>query len=163
MTNKDDIEKLFRTHYETLHRLARILLHDSELAHDVVHDLFASLINSGEDCSGISVAYLLSSVRNRCLNQIRNRNARERIHSLYLFEQNEYDTDDWPDEETVATVRRIMDAGLTGRCRQVVDMRFTGGMSYGAIASMLGISEVAVYKHLRHAIETIRKNLKENG
>ncbi len=163
MTNRNDIEKLFRTHYEMLHRLARILLHDSDLAHDIVHDVFASLINSGDDCSGITGAYLLSSVRNRCLNHIRNAGARERIHSLYLLEQSEYDTDDWPDEETVATVDRIMDDCLTDRCRLVVDMRFTGGLSYAAIASALGISEVAVYKHLRHAIETIRKNLRENG
>ena len=63
----------------------------------------------------------------------------------------------------MATVDRIMDDCLTDRCRLVVDLRFTGGLSYAALASALGISEVAVYKHLRHAIETIRKNLRENG
>lgn len=88
---------------------------------------------------------------------------RDRIHSLYLLEQSEYDIDDWPDDETLATVGRIMDDCLTKRCRRVMFMRFTGGLSYAAIASELGISEVAVYKHIRHAIETIRKNLRKNG
>lgn len=163
MTNKNDIEELFVTHYEMLHRLARILLHDADLAHDIVHDVFASLIKSGNDCTGITGVYLLSSVRNRCLNHLRNMHVRDRIHSLYLLEQSEYDIDDWPDDETLATLGRIMDECLTERCRSVVDMRFTGGLSYAAIASELGISEVAVYKHIRHAIETIRKNLRKNG
>lgn len=162
MTNKDEIERLFRIHYERLHRLARVLLHDSGLACDVVHDVFVSLID-GDAGHSVSEGYLLSAVRNRCLNHIRNSDARRRIIGLYLFEQSEYDSEEWPDEDTVAEINSLMDSLLRGRCRQVVDLRFREGLPYAQIALRLGISEVAVYKHLRHAIETIRKNLKRHG
>ena len=36
-------------------------------------------------------------------------------------------------------------------------MRFNELMSYGEIAGQLGVSEVAVYKHLRHAMDVLRK------
>lgn len=52
---------------------------------------------------------------------------------------------------------------LTDACRRVVELRFSDGMSYKAIACTLGISEVAVYKHLRHAIDVLRKKMSQNG
>ncbi|MDE5850242.1 MAG: hypothetical protein K2H38_08885 [Muribaculaceae bacterium] len=69
MTDKTHIERLFREHYRQLHRLAKILLHDDELARDIVHDVFASLL-SGRKENTVTIGFLLNSVRNRCLLQL---------------------------------------------------------------------------------------------
>ena len=37
------------------------------------------------------------------------------------------------------------------------------GMSYREISTTLGISEVAVYKHLRHALDVLRQKFRNNG
>ena len=60
MTNRNDIEQLFKAHYSQMHRLAVALLHDGDLARDIVHDVFVSLLDSS---SGILVtgAYLFSA------------------------------------------------------------------------------------------------------
>ena len=43
MTTKDDIERLFRTHYAAMYRLAMLILRDDDVARDIVHDVFERL------------------------------------------------------------------------------------------------------------------------
>lgn len=98
MTNRnDEIERLFKTHYVRMHRLGVAILHDSDLARDVVHDIFASLLNV-PDLSAVTCGYLLMAVRNRCLNHIRDCGIRSRIMALYLLDNGEYVGEKWPDE-----------------------------------------------------------------
>lgn len=66
MTNFDDIEQLFRSHYAPMYRFAMIILRDDNASRDIVHDVFESLLVSGK--SEVSEAYLLKAVRNRCVN-----------------------------------------------------------------------------------------------
>lgn len=161
MIRANDIEQLFRNHYAAMQRTAMLILRDEDAARDIVHDVFESLLRCGQpDVSG---QYLLKSVRNRCLNYIRSLSARERMQELYAVDEQEIADEEWPDDETIATIHSTVANELTDACRRVVDMRFTDGKSYKEIASFLGISEVAVYKHLRHAIDVLRIKLSQNG
>lgn len=58
----------------------------------------------------------------------------------------------------MARLNELIDQSLTVQDRRVVKMRFKERMSYDEIAGQLGISEVAVYKHLRHAMDVLRQN-----
>lgn len=157
-TRKCEIERLYKTHFAQMHRMATMFLHDDSLARDAVHDVFVSLLNSDSDVLP-GVGYLMLSIRNRCVNLIRDAGVHERLHRLYLLDIDEYAGDDWPDEATLDAIRTVISDNLGQQCRRVVDMRFSAGLKYSEIAGALGISEVAVYKHLRHAIEIIRKTL----
>ena len=161
MTTTNDIEQLFRTHYTSMHRLAMLLLRNEDVARDIVHDIFESLLNAGH--TDVSGQYLLKSVRNRCLNYLRGLSTSERIKELYALEEQEIAAEEWPDDETIAKIHSTVSNNLTDACRRVVELRFTDGMSYKEISQTLGISEVAVYKHLRHSIDVLRKQLSQNG
>ncbi|MDO4334460.1 MAG: sigma-70 family RNA polymerase sigma factor [Bacteroidales bacterium] len=161
MTTSNDIERLFRTHYTAMHRSAMLLLRDEDAARDIVHDVFESLLTSG--MTDVSAGYLLRAVRNRCLNYLRNLTVRDRIKQLYALDEQEIADEDWPDDDTVALIHSAVANDLTAACRRVVELRFTAGKSYKEIASALGVSEVAVYKHLRHAMDVLRLKLSENG
>lgn len=161
MTITNDIEQLFRTHYTSMHRLAMLLLRNEDVARDIVHDIFESLLNAGH--TDVSGQYLLKSVRNRCLNYLRGLSTSERIKELYALDEQEVAAEEWPDDETIAKIHSTVSNNLTDACRRVVELRFTDGMSYKEISQTLGISEVAVYKHLRHAIDVLRKQLSKNG
>lgn len=161
MTTINDIEQLFRTHYSAMHRLAMLILRDEDVARDIVHDVFESLLSAGE--TEVAGQYLLAAVRNRCLNHLRRLSTSERIKELYAFDEQEIADEDWPDDATIAKIRSIVANDLTDACRRVVESRFTEGKSYKEISSKLGISEVAVYKHLRHAIDVLRKKLSKHG
>lgn len=162
MTERNDIEPLFKANYASMHRLAMALLHDDDLSRDIVHDVFASMIENPVSFP-VSGGYLLKAVRNRCLNHIRDCKIHRRIANLYLLDNEEYETEDWPDEETMTQIHDIIGSEITPRAREVMELRFGEEMRFSEIASKMGISETAVYRHLSHALAAIRKKLTQNG
>lgn len=156
MTTRSDIEQLFRSCYPAMLTLAIRLLHDVDTARDIVHDVFESVLS--ENLSTVTRAYLLTGVRFACLKHLRNLSLRERFNNLYALDFDEIEDDEWPDPEDVARLNELIDQSLTMQDRQVVRLRFNERMTYDEIAGQLGISEVAVYKHLRHAMDVLRHN-----
>lgn len=156
MTTKSDIEQLFRSNYPDMLTLAIRMLHDAETARDIVHDVFESVLS--ENLSAVTPAYLLTGVRFASLKYLRGLSLRVRFNNLYAIDLDGIENDEWPDPEDVARLNELIDRELSEQCRRVVRMRFTQRMSYGEIARHLGISEVAVYKHLRHAMDVLRQN-----
>ena len=161
MTTKDDIERLFRTHYAAMYRLAMLILRDDDLARDIVHDVFEALLVSRK--SDVSATYLLTAVRNRCLKHIRTLSAIDRLKEVYSVNEREIEDEEWPDDETIVLIQETVAYDLTEACRRVVELRFSESKSYQEITDILGISKVAVYKHLRHATDVLRKKLSQNG
>lgn len=162
-----DIESLFRSHFDALHALATHLLHDEEVARDTVHDAFASLLNSASTCDSLPEresmpAYLLRTVRNLCLNHIRHAGAHERFLRLYSADAEEIESGEWPDEATMRRLDEIVRTELPPQCRRAVLLRFRRAMTYRQIAAEMQISEVAVYKHLRHALDVLRQHFPHN-
>ena len=87
MTDQSKLEKLFRQHYRQMYRLATILLHDDAESKDVVHDIFAQLLNDSKDLKeDTAESYLFTCVRNRCMNVSRSRQIQERVEHLYLLD-----------------------------------------------------------------------------
>lgn len=160
MTNRNDIEQLFKAHYAQMHRLAVALLHDDDLARDIVHDVFASLLD-GTTQILITGGYFLKAVRNRCLNHIRDCEIHQRIADRYFLENEEYDTEDWPDEETIARIYSLIRNDISPQARRVMELRFSDGLPFSKVAAAMGISETAVYRHLSHALTIIRQKLNE--
>ena len=161
MTTKDDIERLFRTHYAAMYRLAMLILRDDDVARDIVHDVFEALLVSGR--YNVAAPYLLTAVRNRCLKYIRSLSVNDRLKEGYSADEREIEDEEWPDDETIALIQKTVAYDLSEASRRVVELRFSEGKSYQEITDTLGISKVAVYKHLRHAIDVLRKKLSQNG
>lgn len=160
MAGYPDIERLFKANYEAMLKLAVATLHDVDAANDVVHGVFSSLLASGVSDS-VDIAYLLRATRNRALNHIRNLDARKRIAELYALES-EQDAGEAsgviPDPEQISA---IIEDSLTPQTSEVIRLRFYEGLKYFEISERLGISEAAVYKHLRRAIEILRPIIRE--
>lgn len=152
---------LFRQHYRQMHQLAMVLLHDDAESKDIVHDVFAQLIaSSAELHEETAAAFLLTSVRNRCLNVIRGRKIQERIQRLYLLD---LDTTIIPPdlfrEESKALAEGVC-LLVPPVCREVVELHFRDGLTFREVALRLGVSETTVYKHLRHALQQLHEHLK---
>lgn len=155
MTITDEIEQLFRSNYKAMLVLANRLLRNEEVARDVVHDVFASLLTD-KDLSSVTPAYLLTAVRFACLKHIRSLSVHERFSKLYALDNSEMEDKPWQEEEDVEKINDIIERHLPERSRRVIRLRFSDHMTYREIADELSISEVAVYKHLRHAIDILR-------
>ncbi|WP_290146970.1 sigma-70 family RNA polymerase sigma factor [uncultured Duncaniella sp.] len=160
MMTTDDIEQLFRSNYKAMLILAKRLLHDEESARDIVHDVFASLLSGNVKTA--TTAYLLNGVRFACLKHIRHLSVRERLNSLYAVDCQEIEDDKWPDDEDIAKLNDIVDSHLPEQTRRIVRLRFCELMTYKEISKLLSISEVSVYKHLRHAMNVLRQYFNEH-
>lgn len=161
MTDQSKLQKLFKQHYRQMYRLATILLHDDAESKDVVHDIFAHLLDDYTDLrEDTAESYLLTSVRNRCLNVIRKRQIQERIEHLYLLD---LDTTIMPTERLEEELKALYQ-GISQLeppvCRDIIIQHFRDGMTFKEIACHLDVSETTVYKHLRRALSQLRTHLK---
>ena len=160
MTEKTrHIELLFKEHYPVMLKLAVMLLHDKEEARDIVHDVFTRLLDGDiRFDKDKAEAFLLSCVRNSCLNVMRSRSTREQAMRLYL-----------PEESTEGLEDRVqaLQDGLKDLkppiCRDIVLMHYRDGMTFKEIAAHYGVSETTIYKHLREAMNQLRLTLKQLG
>ena len=162
MTDQKKLEKLFKQHYRQMYRLATMLLHDDAESKDVVHDIFAHLLRNSQDLrEETAESYLLTSVRNRCLNVIRSRQIQERVEHLYLLD---LDTNITPTErlaEELEALYKGIDQLEPPVCRDIIMQHFRDGITFKEIANRLGVSETTVYKHLRRALNQLRTQLKK--
>ena len=161
MTDQGKLEALFKQHYRRMYRLATILLHDDVESKDVVHDIFARLLDDYRDIrEETAESYLLTSVRNRCLNVIRSRQIQERVEHLYLLD---LDTNITPTdrlEEELKTLHKGIDQLEPPVCRDIIIQHFNDGMTFKEIAHRMSVSETTIYKHLRRALSQLRTHLK---
>ena len=162
MTDQRKLEKLFKQHYRQMYRLATILLHDDAESKDVVHDIFARLLDGHSDLKEETAeSYLLTSVRNRCLNVMRNRQIQERVERLYLLDLDTTITPTEKFEEELKTLYKGIDQLEPPVCRDVIVQHFRDGITFKEIACRLGVSETTVYKHLHRALSQLRTHLKK--
>ena len=162
MTDQKKLEKLFKQHYRQMYRLATMLLHDDAESKDVVHDIFAHLLRESQDLREETAEhYLLTSVRNRCLNVIRSRQIQERVEHLYLLDLDTNITPTERLEEELESLYKGIDQLEPPVCRDIIMQHFRDGITFKEIANRLGVSETTVYKHLRRALNQLRTQLKK--
>ena len=162
MTDQKKLEKLFKQHYRQMYRLATMLLHDDAESKDVVHDIFAHLLRESQDLREETAEhYLLTSVRNRCLNVIRSRQIQERVEHLYLLDLDTNITPTERLEEELKALYKGINQLEPPVCRDIIMQHFRDGVTFKEIASRLGVSETTVYKHLRRALNQLRTQLKK--
>lgn len=176
--NKETIEQLFRQHYLRMYQLARVLLKDDAASKDVVSEVFADVLDGktqlGLDNETIASnspqpsanagSYLLVCVRHKCLNLLSRKKMKDRVHHLLKADASPSIV---PQEAMIAEIDRetekyeailaYMNAELTPQTHKVLDLRFRQKLKYREIATELGISEVAVYKHLAQGIRKLKQ------
>lgn len=147
------IEALYKRHYDRLLLTARNLLDNDEEARDAVSDVFAELLTSGRELRPDQAeSFLLVSVRNRCLNMLDHRRV-VKVSEQQMPLDTEATTYDEPPLEQVLD---YMDTELTEKTSRVLKQRFLGHKRYNEIAQDMGISRVAVFKHLSKGIHQLQ-------
>lgn len=131
------------------------MLHDEEVARDIVHDVFSSILHNNLDT--INTSYLLKAVRFSCLKYIRSLSIQTRFIKSYSLYIEDIESDDWSNEEDLEKLKSIIENHLSEKNRYVLQLKFNQQLKYKQIAEKLSISEVAVYKHLHHALTILRQ------
>lgn len=155
-----DIQRLFKQHYGKMLRVARTILYDEQESKDVVSDIFEGLLRGQTVLTpDTEERYLLTSVRNQCLKRIRHQDTRLRMETATA----ELTSDTGHEDERIADIVEFVVSHLTEQEQHIFRHRFSEGYSYDEIASAEGISRVAVWKHLSHALKEIRNRFNPKG
>lgn len=155
---EQQFERLFRSEYGRMYRAAHILLGDDEEAKDVVQDVFAHLWDGGIELrEGSLRTFLLTCVRNRCLNIISQRRhiVEPSLQTLDIAETHE-PWDGKTDDELTEMVLNYVDERLTPQTSRIIHMHYDGQQSYKEISKSLGISLSAVNKHIVQGLRKLR-------
>ena len=168
MLDKRILEQLFRQNYSEMIHLARVLLGerlrvgasagiDGE-AEDVVQDIFLRIADS--DIPPINDSYLLTAVRNACLNRIRQMQLHEQVKNLLPIEtENDLQPID-KQLEQLEDISAFVDEQLEEPHRSIFHLRFDEDLTIAEIARRLGLNPNTAYKYLAQSIQKIRNHFK---
>lgn len=156
-TEKRQIEQLYADNYQRMLTVARLMLKDDDEARDAVSEVFAKVAEGSIVLPAeYPERYMMVTVRNLCLSRIRRMTIRERIERGLLLSE----TDQTSMENERERIEEMIDYAERTFPKQtwrVFQLRFDEGLLYREIAERLGISEVAVYKHLAGALKRLKE------
>ena len=157
MTNKE-LERLFRQNYSEMIHLASVLLGDDEEAEDVVQDIFLRVADN--DIPPKNDNYLLTAVRNACLNRIRQMQLHDKVKGLMPID-NEADLQPIDKRlERLEDIAVYVDEQLEEPHRSIFYLRFDEDLTVGEIARRLSLNQNTTYKYLMQSIQQIKNHFK---
>ena len=141
-------------------RVARKL--DEDAAKDVVSDVFATIINNQTVLQADTEEhYLMSSVRNRCLNIIAHKKIKEKLVHLYtdkdcLTVRSSEGGNSIDQQLQYQELMRYIENNLPPMDRNIFRLRYLQEMTFDEMAKALCISRQSIHTHLKQTIEKIR-------
>ena len=164
MTRKD-VESLFKTHYTQMYHLALTLLFDEAESKDVVSEVFASLISSKTMMRADNAqAFLLASVRHRCLNVLQHKQVQERFARLLTEDADTLISDNTAEEQMqMEELMRYVRENLSPMEQNIFRLRYLREMTCQEVAEALIVSRQTVHTHLKQSVEKIRKYFNSNS
>lgn len=159
--NPKVFESLFSEYYPHLTRFAEGYIFDKQVCEDIVQNLF---IYFWENTHRLEIQvslkyYFYQSVKNRCLNYLRDIHVHDKHNILYMEAlYNEDDSSEWVDLEIVKKVQEAI-AQLPPQMAELFKQKYLFGRKYHEIAKINNISENTVKTQLKRAKGKMRKLL----
>jgi len=144
---------------------AKRMLEDADDAEEAVQDAFVAVWRRAASFRAESAAprtWLLTIVRNRCIDELRRRRG-EPLHSLDDMQPAAIENELWPEiwKRHCADAVRVALDRLPAEQRQVIDLGFFGGYSHSQIADRLSIPLGTIKKRMRSGLKSLRLVLDE--
>lgn len=162
MIDKTILHSLFCQHYSEMKHLARTLLYTEEEAEDTVQDVFVRFVEASRKGATPknAKAYLMTAVRNSCINRIRQKSLTEQVKNLYSIDA---EADLRYVEERLETLEAVCDyaeSHLTEPHRTIFRLRFKEGLTLNEIALQLDMNLKTVFKYLSQSIQNVQKQFR---
>ena len=155
-------DQLFQEYYRSLSVFALKYISDLEVAKEIVQDLFVHLYENRKSLfiSTSLESYLYQSVRNRCLNQIKQQKTQKKHLDQYQSEQEStVDLEDLIRETELEHHIFKVVSSLPPQCQNIFNMSRVKGLSNSEIAEQLNISKRTVETQISNALKVLREKL----
>jgi RNA polymerase sigma factor (sigma-70 family) len=158
-------EALYRTSRDDVYAYVATLLRDPAAAEDVTALAFERAYRrraSFDRRRGVERAWLFGIARNAALDELRRR---KRVAALVVDpeDQSAPSVVDGAEVALRRTAVRSAITALNGREREIVALKFHGGLTNAEIGRVLGLSETAAGTLLYRTMEKLRKACDANG
>ena len=161
--DRESFNQVFRRYYSPMVRFCIRYVADSDIASEIVQDLFVKLWSNREKISFNTSfeSYMLTSVRNSAITYINKERAHNEAH-LRVFSEESDNTD--PSETLQSnnleeSYRQIL-KNMPEKRREVFLASRYDGLKYAEIAEKLGISQKTVEAQMSAAIKQLKDGLK---
>lgn len=157
-------KQLFTIYYSPLCEYASQYVSDVD-SEELVQELMIFLWESKErlNIETSLKSYLFRSVRNRCLNVIRNDQSKQRVHSL-IYEKLKEQVED-PDYYVVNELARLIKEAvgeLPEKYRETFVLCRFGDLTNNQVAEKLGVSVKTVEYRITQSLKILRVKLKDH-
>ncbi len=164
--NVEAFNKLFFKYAGKVRYMARLFISDSEIAKDVVQDIFFTIwekrLMINENLSFQS--YLLQSTKNLLINMVKSRlrDAEAKKYFLDTLDRSRNQTEDYIifrelDDEVNKQLEQ-----LPPRQRQIFMLSRSEGLKNSEIAQKLNISKRTVEEHIHQALKQLKGGIKQS-
>jgi RNA polymerase sigma-70 factor (ECF subfamily) len=165
MLDETTFEQLFKSHFRGLCQFAAGYIKDQETARSIVQDAFVSLWGQREkiDPGKAVKSYLSTSVRNKCLNHLRDHKkySQELLEAENLPDSYTFEPSDPLEVNELRTKIDLSVAELPEKCREIFVLHRDQNMKYTEIAGKLGISVKTVETQMSRALTHLRSRLRD--
>ena len=160
--NRIAFEIIFNEYFLQLARFAEGMLFDSKLADDLVQDLFLNLWKNAENLTiDRSIkGYLYTSIRNKCLNELKKLQIRDKNLLQYegILNSDNLESDNDLKEDLIKKIITVLDL-LPRKMKEIVKMKYLQNKKHRQIAESLSITENTVNTQLTRAKKKLRNLL----
>lgn len=154
------IEQLFKEHYSVLTAYANKFLSDLDDSREIVQDVFVHLFDNRESVKihTSAKAHLYTSVRNACLNTIRQRKNHATHHENIKYLSSGYSLEADKILEQTELEYELFKAidELPEQCQRIFKLNRIDGFTNQEIADQLGISKRTVETQISKALKSLR-------
>jgi RNA polymerase sigma-70 factor (family 1) len=154
-------ERYYKEHYKSFFLIACKYLEDSNLAEEVVNDVFMKIWEDGNNISvEVSLkSYIYRAVINRSINLLQKIKKEQQLQEElpFVFDQS-YEMMKIEENELAIMLYAAID-NLPQQCRKVFELSRFEHLKQQEIADQLGISIKTVKNHITHALKELNKNL----
>jgi RNA polymerase sigma-70 factor (ECF subfamily) len=152
--SREDVTRLYHEHGPALLAYASSFVADRALGEDLLHQVFAKLLEGATSLPDVPAAYLYRAVRNAALNTRRNgfrETALDATNSCFVHRGG---------DNEAALALQVALAELPDEQREAVVMRIWSGMTLDEVAPATGVSLNTVASRYRYALQKLREKLK---
>jgi len=167
--NLDAFQDFYQSYFRRLCNYATLFTNQSDLAEDIVQEAFFKIWDKREsiDCNQSLSGFLYRTVRNRCLNAIKQKKVHDKFVDFAqhfeaidnIYKQDFDLEDETEDQQVYAEIKKAIDE-LPEKRREVFQLSKLDGQSHKDIAKQLDISTKGVERHITLANKTLQSKLK---
>jgi RNA polymerase sigma-70 factor (family 1) len=160
LNNEQVFKDLYKQYFVQLYKFAISFVHCNESAEEIVHDVLINLWKKRNSFSQIENlnTYLYVSVKNLCLNSLRNMGKHKHVDIETLYDEQNCCTIDpesiFIGKEKIRDLNAVIDH-LPARCKMVFRLVKEDGLKYKQVAAVLNISVKTVENQLAIAIKKL--------